>query len=223
MPVIKTIYNLLFLKLNREDILSFQKKHLITGFIVTWVVGMGRYWDDPNAKLLQHLGFGSVIYIVFLALLIWIIIKPFQINGWSYFRVLTFISLTSFPAILYAIPVERFCTMRIATSINIWFLIIVATWRLCMLFVFLRRFTRLAPMYITSVALLPICAIIVLLSTLNLERAVFNVMGGLRQTSNDGAYFVLLLLSVISAIALIPLLITYIYGIFETRKKNSSI
>ena len=53
--------------------LQFDKTHFIAGLIGTWIVGMGRYWDDPSAKLLQHLGMGSVIYIFVLAAFIWLI------------------------------------------------------------------------------------------------------------------------------------------------------
>ena len=98
---------LLTFRLTTAEMLNFNKSHFITGLIGTWIVGIGRYWDDPGAKLLQHLGLGSVIYIFVLALFIWLILLPFKVEGWKYFIVLTFISLTSFPAIFYAIPVER--------------------------------------------------------------------------------------------------------------------
>jgi len=99
---------LLTFRLTKDEMLSFNRKHFIVGLLGTWLVGIGRYWDDDGASLLQHVGLGSVIYIFILSFLIWLIIKPFLVEGWSYFIVLTFISLTSFPAIFYAIPVERF-------------------------------------------------------------------------------------------------------------------
>lgn len=176
-------------------------------------MGMGRYWDDPGAKLLQHLGLGSVIYIFCLALFIWLILLPFRVEGWNYKRVITFISLTSFPAILYAIPVERVFTMQTASTINVWFLAAVALWRLSLLFYFLRVFTRLAWGYIVTVALLPMCAIVTTLTVLNLERAVFNIMGGMDEhTTNDDAYAVLFAITLISQILLIPLLFSYFIG-----------
>ena len=92
--------------------LQFNKKHFIAGLIGTWIVGMGRYWDDGGASLLQHVGLGSVIYIFVLAAFIWLIVKPFRVDNWNYFTVVTFIGLTSFPAILYAIPVERFFSIQ---------------------------------------------------------------------------------------------------------------
>jgi hypothetical protein len=222
MNVFKTIVNLLLFQTTREEMLQFNRSHFIAGLIGTWIVGMGRYWDDPGASLLQHLGLGSVIYIFLLAAFIWLILLPFKIEHWSYFRVVTFIGLTSFPAVFYAIPVERFTEMEMASFINVWFLAIVAAWRLALLFFFLKRFCRLAVWKIVTVTLMPICLIITTLTILNLERAVFDIMGGLRnETSNDGAYAVLVVLTAASMILIIPLLIAYVVGIYDSRKKKS--
>ena len=222
--MIRTIWKLLTLRITKDEILQFNWKHLIAGLVGTWLVGIGRYWDDEGAKLLQHLGFGSVIYIFLLALFIWLLIKPFLIARWTYFTVLTFISLTSFPALLYAIPVERFYSLQTANTVNVWFLAIVAAWRLCMLYHFLKVFTRLSPGNIITVTLLPICLIITTLTILNLHRVVFNIMGGRRNpTPHAGAYNVLIFLTVISAILILPLLIAYGVGIYHRRRAKKAI
>jgi hypothetical protein len=180
---------------------------------------MGRYWDDPGAKLLQHLGFGSVIYIFVLAFFIWLIVKPYRVDNWNYFSVVTFVSLTSFPAIFYAIPVERFFAVETANTLNVWFLAIVASWRLGLLYYFLKRFTLLKTWNILTITLLPICVIISTLTALNLHRVVFNIMGGVRNpTPHDSSYFVLLTLTVLSAILVGPLLISYGVGIYWRKK-----
>ncbi len=177
---------------------------------------MGRYWDDPRASLLQQLGLGSVIYIFLLALFIWLIILPYVVKNWNYFTVLTFISLTSFPAIFYAIPVEKFFSLATANTINAWFLGIVAAWRLFLLYHFLKRFTSLRSGDIITVTLLPICLIITTLTILNLQRVVFDLMGGIRDpTAHDVAYDVLIFLSLISVILTLPLLIAYGVGIYK--------
>lgn len=223
--MIKSIFRVLTLRITREEMLQFDKRYFIIGLIGTWLVGIGRYWDDPGASLLQHAGLGSVIYIFLLALFIWLIIKPFLIEGWNYFTVLTYISLTSFPAIFYAIPVEKFLSIATANTINVWFLAIVAAWRLCMLYRFLKVFTRLSPGNIVTVTLMPICVIITTLTVLNLHRVVFDIMGGRRDpTPHDGAYTVLIFLTIVSAILTLPLLIAYGAGIYnrvqEVRKKK---
>lgn len=221
MNTFKTIIRLLTFQLTREEMLQFNKTHFIVGLVGTWVVGMGRYWDDKGAQLLQYLGLGSVIYIFVLAGFIWLILKPFQLKNWHYFTVLTFISLTSFPAIFYAIPVERFFSIQTANSMNVWFLAIVAAWRLGMLYYFLKHFTRLSSGNILTVTLMPICLIISTLTVLNLHRVVFEIMGGVRNpTPHDSSYFILMLLTGISMILTLPLLFAYGVGIYNSRQKK---
>jgi len=219
MGTAQTIKQLLIFRLNREEMLSFKQKHFLIGLAGTWFVGIGRYWDDPGASLLQHLGLGSVIYIFVLALFIWLIVKPFAIEGWTYFRVVTFIGLTSFPAIFYAIPVERFFSIETANAINVWFLAMVASWRLGLLFYFLKHFTRLKIWNILVITLMPICLIIASLTALNLHRVVFNIMGGVRNpTPHDAAYTVLLILTGLSVILVGPLLVGYGVAVYLRRK-----
>lgn len=219
MSMTQTVKRLLTFRLSREEMLSFQQKHFLIGLAGTWLVGIGRYWDDPGARLLQHLGLGSVIYIFILALFIWLMVKPFAVEEWTYFIVVTFIGLTSFPAIFYAIPVERYFSIEMANAINVWFLAIVASWRLGLLFYFLKYFTRLKTWTILVITLLPICLIISSLTALNLHRVVFNIMGGVRNpTPHDAAYTVLLILTGLSVILVGPLLIGYGIAIYLRRK-----
>ena len=208
-----TVVRLLTFRAARDEFLQFGNKHLAFGIACTWAVGVGRWWDDPRANLLQHLGLGSVVYIFLLSLLLWLVVCPLRPRNWSYRHVLTFVSLTSPPAILYAIPVERFASLETARALNVWFLAVVAAWRVALLFFYLRRHARLPAFSIVVAALLPVTFVVVALTMLNLERAVFDVMGGLRDrgTANDGAYQVLILLTLLSMLLFIPLLISYIF------------
>jgi hypothetical protein len=84
------------------------------------------------------------------------------------------------------------------------------------------RITRLSFLYIVIATLMPVCLIIVTLTWLNLERAVFSIMGGIRErTSNDGAYAILNLLSVLPVLLAGPLLLFYGTAIFKRWKKRS--
>jgi len=220
MNIFNTVIKLLTFKITKEEMLQFNSKHFIVGLVGTWIVGMGRYWDDPGASLLQHLGLGSVIYIFALALFIWLILIPFKVKDWSYFTVLTFISLTSFPAIFYAIPVEQIWSIGTANTINVWFLAIVAAWRLALLYYFLKHFTKLSFGKILTVTLTPMVLIIASLTLLNLQRAVFEIMGGVREpTPHDGAYMVLSILTFLSMYLSIPLLIAYLASISIRRNE----
>jgi hypothetical protein len=211
--ILSVVIRLLTFRITREELLLFNYKHLAFGIACTWIVGIGRWWDDPGANLLQHLGIGSVVYVFLLSLLLGLVIWPLKPQNWSYRHVLTFVSLTSPPAILYAIPVERFTSLETARSLNVWFLAIVAAWRVALLFFYLSRHARLSAFSIAVAALLPITFIVVTLTVLNLERAVFDVMGGLREggTANDSAYGVLVALTILSTILFIPLLVCYIF------------
>jgi hypothetical protein len=221
MSIINHIVKLLTFKLKRNEMLEFNNKHLLAGIVGTWTVGIGRYWDDSKASIVQHLGLGSVIYIFVLAAFIWLIILPFKIEKWSYKTVLTFIALTSFPAIFYAIPVERFYSISTANTMNVWFLAIVALWRLCLLYYFLKHFTKLSAGNIMTVTFMPICLIISVLTMLNLHNVVFEVMGGIRNPSpHDSSHAVLMLLTGISMILAIPLLVAYIVGISDSIRKK---
>jgi len=211
--ILRATARLLTFRMAREEFLLFNSRYLIFGIVCTWIVGIGRWWDDPRANLLQHLGIGSVVYIFLLSLLLWLVIRPLKPQDWSYRHVLTFVSLTSPPAIPYAIPVERFTNLETARSLNVWFLAIVAAWRVALLFFYLSRHARLQALSIVVATLLPITFIVTALTVLNLERAVFDVMGGLRDsgTANDSAYGMLVVLTIWSVILFFPLLFCYIF------------
>lgn len=219
------IGHFLTFRLSRERFQSFNRKHLIVGLAFTWLVGMGRWWDDPGANLLQHLGIGSVVYVFVLAGVLWLVVWPFKPDNWSYPHVLTFVALTSPPAILYAIPVERLTELSTAREINVWFLATVAAWRVALLLFYLRRSARLSVLAVTVSTLLPIMAIIATLTILNLERAVFDIMGGLREsgTSNDSAYAILAGLTFLSVLLVLPAFGLYLATIIiggRRREKN---
>lgn len=224
--VISDAFRLLTFRLTREEMLGFGWMHFALGLICTWLVGVGRYWDNPRAELLQHLGVGSVIYIFALSLLLWLVVKPLRPRDWSYFYVVTFVALVSPPAVLYAIPVQMFLGSNEANDINAVFLLIVSVWRVALLVFFLRRFAALNFGYILVAALLPITLIIFALVMLNLEKAVFSIMGGFSDhTPNDEAFAVLAMISLFAMLAFPVLLVAYIVLIvieFSKRRKQNS-
>jgi len=190
--------------------------------LVTLLVGIGRYWDHPSAGVWQYLGLGSVAYIFVLSTLLYIVVLPLQPDRWSYSSVFTFVGFTSLPALLYAIPVERFMALDQAQSANALFLGVVAIWRVALYVNFLRKGAGLKGLSIFTATVLPLSAIIVALAFLNLEHAAFELMAGIEEsdeTQNDIAYVVVLVLSLL-AYVLFPLtLIFYAVGIYRTRKR----
>lgn len=195
--------------------------YLAFGLLVTWLVGIGRYWDNPKANLWQHLGLGSVFYVFTLAAIIYLLVRPLRPRNWSYRNVLLFVVLTSAPAVLYAIPVERFMAMEQAAAANAWFLAVVAAWRVALYGWFLRAFSGLDWVATITSLLLPLILIVVALTALNLEHVVFRIMSGIREeekSANDLAYLVVVTLTFFSVWASPVLLALYGWCIQRARK-----
>jgi hypothetical protein len=214
---------LLTFRASVADLSALDRRDLLLGLVATWIVGMGRYWDDSRAVLLQHLGLGSIAYVFVLALFLWLVIWPLGPADWSYGRVLTFVALVAPPAILYAVPIERFVSLPAARTINAWFLAIVAAWRVGLLLFFLRRNARLTYPRVIVGSLVPLTLIVNALTALNLERAVFDIMGGLREpgTAGDSAYAVLVSITMFADLAILPVMIAYLVLVsFAVRERR---
>lgn len=222
--VLATALRILTFRASREELGGLHRRHLMCGLAATWIVGMGRYWDDPNAYLLQHLGLGSVVYVFALSGILWLLVAPLGPTDWQYQKLLTYVTLTSPPAILYAVPVERMYELGTARSLNAWFLAIVAAWRVALLVIYLVRAARLPWYSVVVGTLLPLTVVITTLSILNLEHAVYDIMAGMRDggTANDLAYSVLLALTFLSSMLVIPLLATYSLIWWNRRSRRSA-
>jgi hypothetical protein len=195
--------------------------YLAFGLFFTWLAGIGRYWDNPRADIWQSLGLGSIAYVFFLALILWLVLLPLRPKFWSYRNVLIFITLTSPPALLYAIPVERFVSLWAAQSLNAGFLAIVATWRVALLVWFLRRLAGLSGDTVIVAALLPLALIVVALTALNLEHVVFEFMAGIapeQRSANDLSYSVVTTLAFLSITAAPVLLASYAWLVYRAQK-----
>jgi hypothetical protein len=196
--------------------------YLAFGLVMTWIAGLGRYWDNERAALWQQLGLGSLAYVFVLSLVLWVIVAPLRPANWSYRNVLLFVTLTSPPAILYAIPVERFMTPDNARVSNMWFLAIVAIWRVALYWRFLSGAAKLPAVAATIATLLPLALIVVTLSAFNLEHAVLSIMAGIAEnerTSADAAYAVVLALSVFSVIGAPLIGLVYLVLIYMRHSK----
>ena len=164
--------------------------YLALGLFMTWLAGVGRYWDSPNALPWQYVGLSSLAYVFLLALVIWAVVRPLGARNWSYKNVLLFITLTAPPALLYAIPVEAFLASPTAHAVNSVFLALVAVWRVALLFVFLKRVAGLSGFRIILAALLPLALIVDGIALMDLEHVVYQNMVGLHdpvgQTNGTG-------------------------------------
>jgi hypothetical protein len=197
---------------------------LKAGLVFTWLAGIGRYWDNPRAHIWQKLGLGSVVYVFILALLIWALMAPLLPRNWSYRNVLLFLTLTAPPALLYAIPVEKFMPWHAALQANVAFLGVVSLWRVALYVKFLRRTAGMNIGGVLIGTLLPLSIIIFVIAVLNLEHVVFNLMGGLRPqdlSPNDAAYQLVVGLALLSFFVAPVLLVVYLILIVLAFKAKS--
>jgi len=192
---------ILTFRASRTDYLALDGADFALGLAVTWIVGMGRYWDDPRAEPLQKAGLGSIAYIFALTTLLFLVAKAVSPRDVRAFPFLVFVSLTSAPAILYAIPVEMWMSLEAANRVNLWFLLIVAAWRVGLLIHYLLRGCDMGWAKALVAGLMPLTVIFLALVALNLHHVVLNIMGGIREadrSSQDAAYGILITLFVLS-------------------------
>jgi len=219
-PELATMLRLLTFRASRDELRRLNRRHLVLGLCVTWLIGIGRWWEDSRAGLPQHLGIGSVIYVFVLALFLWLTLWPMKPECWLYLNVLTFVSLTSLPGILYAIPVRHGLDLHTAQNLRLWFLAIVAGWRVALLYFYLGRGAGLCGGKRLVATLFPLLFVVFGLVALNLEKVVFDFMGGIRsedKSVNDDAYGVLFLITALSFYLFIPVFLSYVVIIAQTQ------
>ncbi len=110
-----------------------------------------------------------------------------------------------------------------AQNANALFLALIAVWRVALYTNYLRSTASLRGVEVLVSLLLPLSLIVVTLSLLNLEHAVFQIMAGnpVAPTAADLSYFVVLLLSVLAYFTLPVTLGLYLYVIYRKWKSSS--
>ena len=177
---VRTALRVLSFRATQGELVHLDYRHLAFGLVSTWVVGMGRYCDAPHASFSQHMGISSLIYVTALALLVWLVGRPLAGPDWSFRRLLTFITLTSPPAVLYAVPVERFVDPSTAQALNPGFLGLVAAWRVALLVFYLSRLGAFRWCGVGLLTLLPLTSIVAFVTAVDLQHIVLTQMAGLQ-------------------------------------------
>lgn len=114
-------------------------------------------------------------------------------------------------------------SLQSAQLTNVWFLAVVAIWRVALLLKYLKSVARLSGLCVLVATLLPLTLIVAVLAGLNLEHVVFKIMAGLEdheKSANDGAYIILLVITYFSVMASPVLLGLYGWLIYKRRKQN---
>lgn len=218
-------FRVLTFRAKHEDLAALGTRHLQVGLLATALVGAGRYWDNPKANVLQLLGIGSVAYVLVLSSILWVVVKPLgPSSALTYRNLLAWLSLCSLPAAFYAIPVERWMPAGSARALNIAFLGVVAAWRVALLVDFLRQLARFSWLRVAVAAILPLTAIVTALAILNVEHAVFDIMGGIDRTDPYGGAYITVLILAFGSIYVFPVaLLAWIWiAIGEARGRAGS-
>ena len=220
--VLGTAVRLLTFRSSHDELLAFDRRHLVFGIVLTWLAGVGRTWDDPRVAFARKLGLGSVAYVFVLAAVLWLIVAPVRTPATSrvsYRTLLTFVTLTAPPAALYAIPVERWFSVDTAIDVNLGLLAVVASWRVALLAFFLSRAVGLRPYALVVTTLAPLALVVSALTFLRLAEGAIVFMADLRERRpDDGVNWVLLNLTAISIFAALPLVIAYAWLAWHSRR-----
>jgi len=108
-----------------------------------------------------------------------------------------------------------------AQTANVWFLAIVATWRVALLLKYLKHGAGLSGLGVLVATLLPLTLIVSALAALNLEHVVFKIMAGLEEhekSANDSAFTILVLITYFSVLTSPILLTLYGWLIYKKRR-----
>ncbi len=181
MSSLKTIFRILTFRAKREELAQNALAVLAIAIVITWLVGIGRWWDDPRElPLFVRLGAGSVIYVFAMSLLLWILANPISKEKLPYWSFAAFVASTSLPGLVYAVPMEQWTDLSTASTYNVWALTFVSVYRVSLLFWFYLRVLKLNAGEALVVTGLPISAISIVLVSLGHGARVLDIMGGLR-------------------------------------------
>lgn len=226
--VLQDTKDVLFFRLTTDRFEKFGWPQFFTAIVLTWIVGVGRHWDDAKAEPIQKSGVGSIAYVLALSLVVWALAWPFrEMVRWTYQRVVAYIGMVSPPALLYAIPVERFMSLEAAQRTNFWFLAIVALWRVLLLVRLHGKVLGLEAKMTAVVTMLPLSSIVATLAVNNLGNNMMDIMSGQRgevvKTVQDKANEFVTLLGCFSFLVGPATLLAYVVWLFQEMREQRPI
>lgn len=216
--VLRDTWRLLTFRLTPQAYAALDLRHLYLGLLLCWLAGLGRFWAAAHVPWYGRLGLGSVIYPFVLAIPLTLLLRPF-VERSDYLRYVTLLALTAPVALIYAPLVPEICGTENASILRMFAMGIVSLWRVALLSWFCFELLGLRPGQATATVILLLSGIVVALTALNLERAVFAIMGAAdARTMSDDSFAILILLSVLSILALPISLICYAVSAFAAVK-----
>lgn len=178
---LRTILRILTFRAAREELKENVAALLVTALIITWIVGIGRWWDDPrDLPIFVRMGVGSVLYVFGMAAILWVTFAPFVAEKLGARHFVAFVASTSLPGLVYAVPIEQWTDLDTAATYNVFALLFVSVYRVSLLLWFCRRVNKLNWTESVVVTFLPISVIAFALTALGHAASVMDIMGGLR-------------------------------------------
>ena len=222
MPSLKTIFRILTFRAKREELAQNPLAVLAIAIVITWLVGIGRWWDDPRElPFFVRLGAGSVIYVFAMSLLLWILANPIAKAKLPYWAFAAFVASTSLPGLVYAVPMEQWTDLETTAAYNVWALVFVSAYRISLLFWFYIRVLKLKVDQALVVTGLPISAIAIVLTSLGHGASILDIMGGFRdRMSKTDMEMAVGLIGCVSWI-IAPVCVFIYIGVFAHARKNA--
>lgn len=177
----RTLFRILGFSAKREEIEANAAPLLIVALVITWIVGLGRWWDDPReVPIFVRMGFGSVLYVLSLAAALWMVAYPITLDRMGYRSFLAFVAATSLPGLVYAVPIEQLAGDNAASTYNLNALGFVSLYRVSLLVWFYWKILEIDFGNAVVATLLPISGIVLALTGMGHGARVMDIMGGLR-------------------------------------------
>lgn len=178
---LRTIFRILTFRATREELQENVAALLVTALVITWIVGIGRWWDDPrDLPIFVQMGVGSVLYVFGMAAILWVTFAPLVSERLGAHHFVAFVASTSLPGLVYAVPIERWTDMNSASTYNVIALLFVSVYRVSLLMWFCHRVNKLNGAESIVVTFLPISVIAFALTALGHGASIMDIMGGLR-------------------------------------------
>ena len=209
---LRTIFRTLTFRAKREELKENVAARLVTALVITWIVGIGRWWDDPrDLPFFVRMGVGSVLYVFGMAAILWATFAPLVSERLGAHHFVAFVASTSLPGLVYAVPIERWTDMDTAATYNVFALLFVSVYRVSLLIWFCLRINKLNWTESMVVTFLPISVIAFSLTALGHAASVMDIMGGLRdRMSKSDMEMIVGLIGCLSVVCGPVLLLIYI-------------
>ena len=186
--------------------------------VVTWLVGVGRYWHNPDSLIWQRAGLSSLIYIFVVSQLLYLVVLPLRPKNWSYKEAFVLLGLTSLPGLLYAFPLESFMSFFETQIANALLFLVIGAWRFALCARSIYTLTKIGFWPTITATLVFIAAVNIPLALINMGRPILS-----EYREDQAPYDLIYLIIVLYAFTLryqLPIFAGYGLFIYLAQRKH---